>query len=46
MTAWLLDEAIAFLIMKIQDGAKILKNEDTDNRTTLERLGVKIKEKE
>lgn len=42
--AWCLDEAIAYLLMRIQNGDKLRPKKTTDNRQLLKDMGISIKE--
>ena len=42
--AWCLDEAIAYLLMRIQNGDRLRPKKTTDNRQLLKEMGIPIKE--
>lgn len=43
--AWCLDEAIAYLLLRLQNGDKLRPKKTTDNRQLLRELGVEIIER-
>ena len=42
--AWCLDEAIAYLLLRIQNGDKLRPKKTKDNRALLKEMGVPIRE--
>jgi len=42
--AWCLDEAVAYLMMRLHNGDKLRPKRTKDNRRLLEEMGIEIKE--